>query len=459
MITSADIVRSWNCRGGICHDTEELLAWIRELNGSTYVQIHECSINESSFWFYDDIAGEILNRKRSFFSIRGIRCFENGKLMCEQPVIVQPEIGYLGMICRKIGGVLHFLMQAKVEPGNVNCVQISPTIQATKSNFLRVHGGRLPAYYELFDRSDRYGVIYDQIQPEQSARFYRKRNRNIIMEVNEEIAPHDNYRWMTLGQIKQLMKIDNLVNMDTRTVVSGMPLFVPGPREGPAPSELFSDEALYRSVFEPEPSVYLPAAFQKIDRVKMFSSRSTTFVPLGQLLDWTVDDRGITCSRPADFMVRYYDIEISGREVRHWMQPLFKAAGTAVFGLITKVCRGKRLYLVRVTSEIGTFDHAEVGPAVHRESSADAQENAVEKLFRERLEQGVGVVADVLLSEEGGRFFHEQNRNVILSVGEDELTEVPDDYLWMDLGTLLLLVQTGGCLNIQLRTLLSLIDL
>lgn len=136
-----------------------------------FVKIQECSINNSSFWFYDDYRGEILNRRRSFFSIVGMRRFEDDRFIGEQPIIMQPEIGYLGIICKKIDGVFNFLMQAKIEPGNVNCVQISPTIQATKSNFTRVHGGRLPTYFELFEHSDRYEVIYDQIQSEQATRF------------------------------------------------------------------------------------------------------------------------------------------------------------------------------------------------------------------------------------------------------------------------------------------------
>jgi oxidase EvaA len=45
-----------------------------------------------------------------------------------QPIINQPEVGYLGFIVKKINGVMHFLIQAKIEPGNVNCVQLSPTI-------------------------------------------------------------------------------------------------------------------------------------------------------------------------------------------------------------------------------------------------------------------------------------------------------------------------------------------
>ena len=136
------ILESWANKNGNVHNTHDLFKWINELNQTTYVSIKECSIYDSGFWFYDDYAGEILNRKRSFFSIKGIRRFENGRFVSEQPMIFQPEIGYLGIIARKIDGVLHFLMQAKIEPGNVNCVQISPTIQATKRISCRSTAGK-----------------------------------------------------------------------------------------------------------------------------------------------------------------------------------------------------------------------------------------------------------------------------------------------------------------------------
>ncbi len=150
-----DIIQSWSDMEGKVNSTTYLLDWIRDLNNSTYVNIEEKSILSDSFWFYDDYNGEVMNRKRSFFSIKGMRRFENDEFTGEQPIINQPEIGYLGIICRKIEGVLHFLMQAKIEPGNVNCVQISPTIQATKSNFTRAHGGKLPTYFELCEHAER----------------------------------------------------------------------------------------------------------------------------------------------------------------------------------------------------------------------------------------------------------------------------------------------------------------
>lgn len=456
------IIKSWADEEGKVNATSELLNWIEELNRNTFVNIRECNINESSFWFYDDYNGEILNRKRSFFSIKGMRRFENGVFSGEQPIIIQPEIGYLGIICREMGGVLHFLMQAKIEPGNVNCVQISPTIQATKSNFTRAHGGNLPTYFEFFEHSDRYEVIYDQIQSEQATRFYKKRNRNMIMIVDEEFKIYPNFRWMTLGQIKKLMEVDNLVNMDTRTVLSGIPLLTSAEsvEERKELSQYFKDQPLFQSIFEATPQKTLPPVYQKINNYKMFKDIRLAAVPLNQLVDWNIDEYGITCKKQADFMVRYYDIEIAGREVQHWSQPLFKAIGMATFGLLSCVVDGKRRFLVKVKPEIGSFDKVEVGPSVQWEPSHYLyNDDEVDKLFRTKFENGLGIIVKTILSEEGGRFYHEQNYNVIIEIDNDELPFVPDEYIWADFATLNYLVQINNCLNIQLRNLLSLIKL
>lgn len=456
------LIRSWQNEEGIANSTESLLSWIEKLNRITRVIINECSINDSTFWFYDDYNGEVLNRKRSFFSIKGMRRFMDGEFAGEQPIIIQPEIGYLGIICKEIDGILHFLMQAKIEPGNVNCVQISPTIQATKSNFTRAHGGKLPTYFEYFENSAKYEVIYDQIQSEQATRFYKKRNRNIIMIVDEDIEIYPNYKWMTLGQIKKLMEIDNLVNMDTRTVLSGIPLVTEqlDANEKNIMQGLFSDKALFHSIFSTSPGEELPKVYQLVNNYKMFRDITISTVPLNQLVGWSVDEYGVTCKTQADFMVRYYDIEIEGREVQHWSQPLFKAIGMATFGLITKVENGVRKFLVKLRDEIGSFDKAEIGPAIQWEPTHYLyNDDSVEKVFRAAVENNKGVLVGAILSEEGGRFYHEQNFNYIIEINEGEISELPEGYIWLSYSTLNYLVQVNNCLNIQLRNLLSLIKM
>ena len=146
--------------------------------------------------------------------------------------------------------------------------------------------------------------------------------------------------------------------------------------------------------------------------------------------------------------------------MRKWDQPLFKAAGMATFGLISKDVNGRTEYLIRLKPEIGCFDMVEWGPSVQWEPTKDpADDNAVDSFFRDKVSKGEGILTDVILSEEGGRFYHEQNRNLIIKIDADELTEIPDDYEWADLATLSHMIRNSSDLNIQLRDLVSLIDI
>jgi oxidase EvaA len=132
----------------------------------------------------------------------------------------------------------------------------------------------------------------------------------------------------------------------------------------------------------------------------------------------------------------------------------------ATFGLLTRVADGRREYLVKINPEIGSFDKAEIGPSVQWEPSHYLyNDNEVEKLFRKKWESKQDIIVEVVLSEEGGRFYHEQNNNVIIEVNSDEILDLPEDYIWVSYATLNYLVQVNNCLNIQLRNLLSLIKL
>ena len=132
------------------HSTQDILLWLEERKNNLEVRLDRISLSECEPWYYDTEGGTIRNKQGTFFQIIGIRHTKNNGEITEQPIILQEEIGFLGIICCKIRGVWHYLMQAKIEPGNVNHVQLSPTLQATKSNFTRQHGGARPAFLEYF---------------------------------------------------------------------------------------------------------------------------------------------------------------------------------------------------------------------------------------------------------------------------------------------------------------------
>lgn len=444
--------------------TQQIISKINKKNKefNKKVNISKISLDDCKGWFYDDEQGEIRNEAGTFFSITGL-CSKDGEKTEEQPVIIQNEIGYLGIIRKPVNGEMNYLMQYKIEPGNINKIQISPTIQATKSNFTRAHGGKAPAYLDYFVNASRYKIVVDQIQSEQSSRFLGKRNRNIIIELdeNDDIDVLDSHDWMTLPQIKELMRENNLVNMDTRTVLSCLPFSV----ENYSEEELctieksFKDKALFNSIFHGCGKNLIPEIYQYINNYKMFSTEEINTVKLSSLKNWGFDRerKEFACNFPYSFKVVFCDIEIEGREVKHWCQPLVEASGIALFGLFTTVVNNTRMFLVKCKSETGCFDKIELAPTVQREFVSSQEKNNVDILFDEKLKKNENILFDTLLSEEGGRFYHEQNRNVIIETEKDSI-DLPEGYFWCDYKTLNTLCQVNNTLNIQLRNLLSVLE-
>lgn len=428
-----------------------ILKWINEKNLNAIVDVEISKLSNSSFWFYDLYNGRVINRKNSFFSIYGAEYICEDNFVVEQPIIIQNEIGYLGIICKIVDGMPYFYLQAKIEPGNVNVVQVSPTVQATKSNFTRTHGGSLPKYFEIFEKSTADNVIYDQIQPEQSARFYHKHNRNLIINNNDNynLVDNENFMWISYYDLMKLFETDNLINMDTRTVISGFPFEIINRK--------WIKEDWLNSINSKDINSELNMVFHCIGNFTMFVNDSTILKPLYELRDWKINDDGIFCNSNSNFDVKYFDIGINGREVQRWSQPLFCSKGSALFGLFIKRINDEYKILVSIRKYIGSNSY-EISPTIQKEYTENVDENnKVEQLFYKYLESKKNIINNVVLSEEGGRFYHEQNRNVIIEL--DDSIDLPIGYCFVSLGTLKKLICLTQLVNIQLRNLISIIDI
>ena len=116
---------------------DDVISWVTKQNQQIKVEVNTIPFKKLIHWNFEN--NRLSHKTGNFFSIDGINVKTNwGNINSwDQPIINQPEIGYLGFIAKSFNGILHFLVQAKVEPGNVNHVQLSPTLQATKSNYLR----------------------------------------------------------------------------------------------------------------------------------------------------------------------------------------------------------------------------------------------------------------------------------------------------------------------------------
>lgn len=452
--------------------TKDILSWMRQQNKEVMSNIQQIPLTKIRGWAYRD--DRIRHDSGKFFSIDGIRINTNYRNIPEwdQPIINQPEIGFLGFIVKKLNGVLHFLMQAKIEPGNLNIVQLSPTLQATRSNYTRVHGGKSPTYLEYFNGEKDVTVLVDQLQSEQGARFMHKRNRNIIVEVDEleELEVKTGFIWASLGQIKELLRYPNVVNMDSRTVISCIKfgsysehsLRLLDVVKNMAGIDSSKPDSFMYSVLSADNHLHdLQDIIQWITSLKFKYELDVKTIGISEMNHWKYDGDTIHHEDGKYFDVIGCRVEIGNREVISWDQPMVRSAQEGLMGFIVKKIDGICHFLVQAKLESGNFDVVEMAPTV--QCLTGNYRKGKNEYSIPYLEEVLNAPEDKIWyssyqSEEGGRFFQEQNLNIIVEVGDEFPIDVDENYCWMTLNQMLSFVTYNNYLNIAARSLLSAIS-
>lgn len=430
----------------------DILKWIEKRRNSVTYKIRKIDLKKLKGWTFDD--KQISHDSGRFFQIKFIKA-QLDEFHWDQPIINQPEIGILGFITSEIDGVLKFLVQAKIEPGNINIVQLSPTVQSTKSNFSKVHGGSLTPYVEYF-LDQKSLTLVDQLQSEQGSRFYRKRNRNIIIEIQEDIEKLDDYIWLTLGDIISMTKYPNTVNMDSRTVIScihygsfdfenyELSLFLGSDiKFSPWISSM-----IRRDVYEKSH----PEILSIITEFKFRREFERKKIPLLESEQWIYENGIIKHIENKYFDVVGYNIHIENRETSEWNQPMIRPKESGICCFFAKLVDDVFYLLVQLKDEIGSFDGVEMAPTIQTSS-----ENLKTVLFYDiykKLIKSERVLMDIMQSEEGGRFYKEQNRNIIIDVTEEKIVE-DSNYIWMSIHQIKTFLQYNNYVNIQTRSIIS----
>jgi dTDP-4-dehydro-6-deoxy-alpha-D-glucopyranose 2,3-dehydratase len=449
--------------GDFC-SCDQALDWINDRKKEVGVKIEVTQLSNLKHWKHNSSTGRIEHETGKFFSIEGIDIrieTTDGELKkWSQPIINQPEVGYLGCIVKEFNGLLYFLVQAKIEPGNVNVVQISPTLQATRSNYTQVHKGRAPKFLDYFNVPGNSKVLVDQLQSEQGARFLSKRNRNIIVEVDGELELPSEFKWLTLGQIKVLIGHDNVVNMDLRTVVSCIPInesnhIILGNSNALRSASLSRGASMLSSALNPDDGIEsIVGIMSWLTELKSKTDLHVNKVGLNDLEEWAFSNDRIRHIDNKYFDILWVSVEIMHREVARWDQPIIAPFGVGVIAFIVKKISGVYHFLVQAEIECGNFDLYEFGPTVAcvEKNHPAGSVRFLEYILSARNDQ---IVYSALQSEEGGRFYHEQNRNIIVEADESFSEVVPSNYKWMTLNQLLFFVKFNNLVNIGARSLLS----
>ena len=215
----------------IFHTMSDVKSWFQLKKEASGLVVENIALKDMRDWLIDDNTGDVYHQSKDFFVIRGIRVSSDTRERgggWDQPIVEQVgyDGGLLGLIRKRFSGIPHYLCEAKEEPGNYGKVQISPALQATFANLNQAHGGRKPRFSELFinrDSNKSVKVLFDSWLAEDGGRLHLKRNKGIMIEVDEDYEidiPNDNFIWLSLYQIKTLLKEDAWINPHVRGILA-----------------------------------------------------------------------------------------------------------------------------------------------------------------------------------------------------------------------------------------------
>ncbi|MER5555916.1 NDP-hexose 2,3-dehydratase family protein [Streptomyces sp. NPDC002793] len=447
---------------GLHTDAATFRTWLADCRDRTRTTVELRPLETLRSWRADPHTGDIGHTSGGFFTVRGLDVEVPGAAVerWQQPIISQPEVGILGILVKEFGGVLHFLMQAKAEPGNINGIQLSPTVQATRSNYTGVHGGKAVPYLDHFRDTARHRVLADVRQSEQGAWFHHKVNRNMIVEVTEPVDLLDSFCWLTLAQLHSLLLLDDMVNMDARTVLSCLPVSGPGaasayPRAG---HDRFG-RALDHSADPGFRAAHTDSEILGwITEERTRQERRVREIPLDRVVGWHLRDGRIRHENDLFFDVVGVAVEAVGREVGRWEQPMIAPRGTGLVALLVREFDGVLHVLLHARVEAGHLDVLELAPTVqcipdtYEHLPPAARPRFLDTVLAARPEN---VRFDAVHSEEGGRFLHARTRYMVVeSDAELPLGDCPE-YRWLALHQTGALLRHSHYLNIQARSVIA----
>ena len=419
----------------------DILFWLEKKNDLSLFHVEKIKFSQLKDWNFQTKTGNLAHQSGNFFKLIGADIITNwGEInRWSQPIILQDEIGILGILLKYINDVPHFLLQAKFEPGNINGAQLSPTTQATKSNYSKVHGGSSVKYLSYFKDFSKKRVVIDQLQSEQGSRFLKKRNRNIIIEIKEDIDLDENFLWVSISQIIELLEKDNIINMNTRSVLAGFLL-----HNFKDIKKQFTSVHSYNEIIS------------WITEQKVNYELNVKEIPLHSVNNWEITEEQIKHKHDKYFSVIPLNVNIKGREVENWTQPILESKQDGICAFIVKKILGTWHFLIQAKVECGNVDIIEMAPTV--QCLNDNFKRSVKILPFLDYVLNVNkkdILFDTMFSEEGGRFYHEQNRNMIVKVSDKFPIHVPDNYIWLTLHQLNHFLKFNNYLNVQSRSLLS----
>ena len=203
--------------------TRDQLSWLTNLKARYDLVVNYCSISNMPGW--KTTSFEIVRDDERFFKIIGVNVVISNREVSSwcQPLVQPMQQGLCAFIIKKINGVYHFLVQAKLECGNFDVFELAPTVQCLTGN-IPSDPKQQPDFYQYVVNAKKEQIIFDVLQSEEGGRFYKEQNRNMMIEAGDDfpLEVPERFTWMSLRQIYEFLRFNNFLNIQARSLISAL---------------------------------------------------------------------------------------------------------------------------------------------------------------------------------------------------------------------------------------------
>lgn len=408
----------------IAESTTDLESFLQVTIERSNFELSQIKLSEQQEW--NLIQGVLGHRSGGFFYITGLVDNISGR---EQLVLYQPQGAFNGLVVCKQEKNVYILLQARIEPGNSGIGQYGPTIQSTPANYLRFHGGKETPYFDFFFKyNPQVRPVANSMQLDLGKRYFQKSKILSYVESVSLVDTAENMIWVPLEIITEVLHYDNFLNTDLRSMI------------GVFDWDLFLDQD--------SRSTDLTSKNNFCFDNNLSSKNMGKLVPISQLQNWELTDEGIVDKANSGVSVNIYKVASTTREVNTWVQPLLCTANRGLVTLLMRQVGDKAEFLISYQSEFGISGEKVLLPSYIIYPGENYQNQTT--LYKEGK-----VLCEVIQSEEGGRFYLNENIYQIILV--DSSFEGEDNQFWISGDALKGLLKTSNKVSIQLRCIASLI--
>jgi oxidase EvaA len=216
-----DLIHSLITKNKAFRTMNQLISWYTTQKVNYELTTKIIPLKKLSDW---NISEDSIYSSDRYFSVIGVDVIAGTREVSKwtQPLIKDTNIGLLGILIKKINGIIHVLVQAKVEPGHIDVLELCPTVSCSNINYIDKKESLKPEFYNFFKNASKENILYDTIQSEEGGRFFQLQNRNMIVTTNaKKIYLPNNYMWMTVNQISKFMKY-SMFNIEARSLISSL---------------------------------------------------------------------------------------------------------------------------------------------------------------------------------------------------------------------------------------------